>query len=87
MRLNPKPHTPNKPQSTSQTPPKHPTHTPQDLERTQVEYAEAVFIAADKYAADARTEDRAHSLALLAVGQYLAVRRLWGGGWGVRVWG
>jgi hypothetical protein len=52
-----------------------------------VEYAEAVFIAADKYAADARTEDRAHSLALLAVGQYLAVRRLWGGGWGVRVWG
>jgi hypothetical protein len=38
-----------------------------------VEYAEAVFIVCDKYARDAAYEDRRHTLALLAVGQYLAV--------------
>ena len=49
---------------------------PQDLERTQVEYAEAVFITADKHATAPAQEDRRHILTLLSVGQYLAV-----GGW------
>lgn len=39
-----------------------------------MEHAEAVFILCDKYAPDAAHEDRRHSLALLSVGQYLAVQ-------------
>ena len=39
-----------------------------------MQHAEAVFIVCDKYAPDAALQDRRHSLALLAVGQYLAVR-------------
>lgn len=38
-----------------------------------MEYAEAVFIVADKYAAAPAQEDRRHILTLLSVGQYLAV--------------
>lgn len=52
----------------------HAALPPQDLERAAVEYAEAAFIMCDKYAPDAAHEDRRHSLMLLSVGQYLAVR-------------
>jgi hypothetical protein len=71
--------TPPHPTPPHPTPP-HPTPPqPQDLERTQVEYAEAVFIVADKHAHERAAEDRRHTLALLSVGQYLAVRRHRGG--------
>jgi hypothetical protein len=43
---------------------------PQDLARAQVQFADAVFIMADKSPQDARQQDLQNSMACLAVGQY-----------------
>jgi hypothetical protein len=42
----------------------------QDLARAQVQFADAVFIMADKSPQDARQQDLQNSMACLAVGQY-----------------
>lgn len=45
----------------------------QDLERAQVDLADALFVLADQQAADPGAEDEANAMQLLSAGQYFQV--------------